>query len=182
MCLQALASRIDGDGMSWPISPPLGLDHILTQCYSCVMIPKFQADGNLPPGVHWATWDEIYDRYGTTRWRRQLLAGLRSAVDNLRIAGCQTVYLDGSFVSSKLEPGDFDACWEEAGVDEVKLDPVLLTFSDSRAAQKAKFSGELFPASMELGLGRSAFLDFFQTDKHTGAQKGIVALDLGGLE
>ena len=145
------------------------------------MIPKFQADGNLPPGVHWATWDEICDRFGTTQWRTQLLAGFRSAVDSLRRAGGHTVYLDGSFVSSKLDPGDFDACWEEAGVDVEKLDPVLLTFANRRAAQKAKFGGELFPASMALGLGRSVFLDFFQTDKHTGTQKGIVALDLGGL-
>ena len=41
-------------------------------------------------------------------------------------ASCQTGYLDGSFVSSKLEPGDFDACWDEKGVDLDKLDPVLL--------------------------------------------------------
>ena len=146
------------------------------------MIPQFQSDGNLPPGVHWATWDDICGRYGTTRWRCQLLAGLRAAIENLRLAGCQTLYLDGSFVSSKLAPGDFDACWEVAGVDESKLDPVLLTFSDGRAAQKAKFGGELFPASAEEGQSKSVFLDFFQTDRDTGDQKGIVALDLGGLE
>lgn len=145
------------------------------------MIPQFQADGNLPPGVHWATWDEVCDRYGTTRWRRQLLNGLRSAIESLRLAGCQTVYLDGSFVSSKPEPGDFDACWEVTGVDESRVDPVLLTFNDGRAAQKAKFGGELFPATLKEGKSKRVFLDFFQTNKVTGGQKGIVALDLGGL-
>ena len=145
------------------------------------MTPEFEHVGNLPPGVHWATWNELYDRFGTTGWRRQLLGGLRVALEELRNAGCLTAYVDGSFVSSKSEPGDFDACWEEAGVDLDRLDPVLLTFDDGRAAQKAKYKGELFPASAVAGLGEGVFLSFFQTDKDTGARKGIVALDLGGL-
>ena len=110
-----------------------------------------------------------------------MLGGLRVALDELRRAGCLTAYVDGSFVSSKPEPGDFDACWEEAGVDLDRLDPVLLTFDDGRAAQKIKYKGELFPASAVAGLGEGVFVDFFQTDKVTGARKGIVALDLGGL-
>ena len=145
------------------------------------MIPDFEPDGNLPPGIHWATWDEISHRFGATPWRRRLLTGLRSAVENLRLAGCRTVYLDGSFVSAKSEPGDFDACWEEHGVNVVMLDPVLKTFSGGRAAQKAKFGGEFFPASAVADTDGDAFLEFFQTDKHTGARKGIVALDLGGF-
>ena len=145
------------------------------------MIPDFEPDGNLPPGVRWAMWREISGRFGATQQRRDLLRGLRAALDALRIAGCRTVYLDGSFVSSKLVPGDFDACWEEAGMDFTVLDPVLLTFDADRATQKAKFGGELFPASVLAGPGTGIFLEFFQTDKETGRRKGIVALDLGGL-
>ena len=78
-------------------------------------------------------------------------------------------------------PGDFDGCWEEAGIDFDSLDPVLLDFEGSRAAQKAKFGGELFPAFAVADLQGSIFLDFFQMDKDTGSQKGIIALDLGGL-
>ena len=110
-----------------------------------------------------------------------LLRGLRAALEALQIAGCQTVYLDGSFVSSKLVPGDFDACWEEAGMDFDMLDPVLLTFDADRAAQKAKFGGELFPASVSAGPGGSIFLEFFQSDKETGQPKGIIALDLARI-
>ena len=145
------------------------------------MIPNFQPDGNLEPGIHWATWSEVIERFGVTPWRSQLLSGLRSALDALRNAGCQTVYLDGSLVTNKLVPGDFDACWEEEGVDWDALDPVLLTFDPGRATQKAKFGGELFPASAESTPGGRAFFEFFQTDKETGQQKGIIALDLGGL-
>jgi hypothetical protein len=146
-----------------------------------VTIPRFSDSGNLPEGVHDATWDEIIDRFGTNERRRELLDGLRRALDSLRAAGCLRAYLDGSFVTTKEEPGDFDACWEAAGVDPDHLDPVLLTFANRRAAQKARFGGELFPADWEASPHGTRFLDYFQQHNVTGERKGIVALDLEGL-
>ena len=102
-------------------------------------------------------------------------------MENLESAGCRTVYLNGSFVTRKAMPNDFDACWEETGVDPTALDPVLLTFDPGRVAQKAKFLGELFPASIIADTNGLSFLEFFQTDKETGRPKGILAIDLGGL-
>ena len=61
------------------------------------------------------------------------------------------------------------------------LAPVLLTFDPGRAIQKAKYRGELFPASIIAGTDGLSFLEFFQTDKDTGRPKGIIAIDLGGL-
>jgi hypothetical protein len=87
-------------------------------------------------------------------------------------------YINGSFVTAKDEPGDFDGCWEVANVDSRLLDPVLLDFSDRRRAQKAKFGGELFPAELPADPAGTRFLDYFQQDKITGASKGIVALEL----
>lgn len=145
------------------------------------MAPPFNTDGNLPSGIHWTTWDEIVNRFGGTPWRRQLLIGLRAALDELKRAGCQTVYLDGSFVSDKTVPDDFDGCWEETGIDFNSLDPVLLNFTGGRAAQKAKYGGELFPACNSADAQGSTFLEFFQIDKYTGSRKGIIALNLGGL-
>lgn len=99
----------------------------------------------------------------------------------LRAAGCTTAYLDGSFITTKRRPGDFDVCWEMQGVNGRLLDPVLLDFSSGRAAQKAKYAGEFFPAeTVEFASGMT-FLEFFQTDKETGQAKGIVAIDLRGL-
>ncbi|MGH3114465.1 MAG: DUF6932 family protein [Gaiellaceae bacterium] len=141
-------------------------------------IPPFGEGGNLPPGIHEATWEEIIARVGGTAWRRELLAGLQAALENLREAGCRRVYIDGSFVTAKEEPGDFDACWEIAGVDADLLDPVLLDFSNARAAQKERFRGELFPAEASADPYGTRFLDYFQRDKLTAEPKGIVALDL----
>ena len=133
-------------------------------------------------GVHWATWDEVTATFGITPWRRRLLDGLEMAIDSLRRAGCRTVYIDGSSVTSKEVPNDFDACWEEAGVAPELLDPVLLQFDAGRAAQKARYLGELFPASLGATVEGMSFLEFFQTDRETGGSKGIVAVDLGGAD
>jgi hypothetical protein len=75
-----------------------------------VTIPPFEDSGNLPEGIHETTWEEVVDRYGTTDRRRELLDGLQQALESLRAAGCRRLYIDGSFVTAKDEPADFDAC------------------------------------------------------------------------
>lgn len=145
------------------------------------MIPKFDQRGNLPPGIHHATWTEIVTRYATSTHRRELLDGLLDALRSLKAAGCATGYLDGSFVTAKEHPGDFDACWESADVVFNRLDPELLDFSDKCATQKARYSGELYPADWPAQADGTTFRDLFQRDRITGQPKGIVAIDLTGL-
>ena len=112
------------------------------------MIPRFQSTGMLPPGIYAATWREVESRFGFTPKRRRLLAGLQQALMLLKRAGCRRVYLDGSFVTTKPNPGDIDVCWAIAGVDPDTLDAVFLDFSQSRARQKSRFLCEFFPADL----------------------------------
>lgn len=128
-----------------------------------------------------ATWNEIVDRYGTTEYRTSLLTGLRAALESLKAAWCRWAYLDGSFVTSKEAPADFDACWEVSGVDADRLHPELLDFGNARVAQKRRYGGELFPANAMAAPPNTRYLEFFQSDRHSGEAKGIVAIDLGGL-
>ena len=137
------------------------------------MIPPFRRDGALPAGVRRATWDEVVDRFGGNETRARLLAGLRAALDSLATAGCTALYLDGSVVT-KAVPGDFDACWDAAGVTVSALDPALRTFDPGRATQKARFGGELFPAHFSADGAGTTYLEFFQRDRRTGRRKGIV--------
>ncbi|MGH9848646.1 MAG: DUF6932 family protein [Blastocatellia bacterium] len=144
------------------------------------MIPPLTRKGLLPPGIHWTTWDEFAARYGGTPHRERLLAGLRAAIENLEQAGCREIYIDGSFVTRKVKPNDFDACWNGEGVNEQLLDPVLLDFSNRRARMKEKYGGELFIAQAQADLeGGKRFLDYFQRDKRTGSPKGIIGIKLG---
>jgi len=90
------------------------------------------------------------------------------------------MYLDGSFVTEKPKPNDFDGCWDPTNVVADLLDPVLLDFSNGRAAQKEKYRGEMFIAS-GLNGGAEPFLEFFQKEKLTGQAKGILGIDLKSL-
>lgn len=143
------------------------------------MVPPFDAEGNLPAGVHEATWAEIVARFGGTERRDELLAGLRDALSALRTAGCVRAYIDGSFVTNQSVPNDFDGCWEPAGVDLRTLDPTLYDFANGRRAQKRKYGGELFPASFIADAAGFSFFELFQRVRGTEGRKGIVAIDLG---
>jgi hypothetical protein len=149
------------------------------------MMPQFQDDGNLPPGIHPMEWPEFAQMFGIDPHRRRLLNGLHELLTKLAAVGCETAYIDGSFVTLKQIPADFDGAWEIANVDLQRLlliEPLLFDFSKQRAAQKRKYLGEMFPAdSIEGGSGRT-FLEFFQQDKQTGARKGVVAIDLRTLK
>lgn len=132
----------------------------------------------LPPGIHQTTLQEIEGRFTDTAHRKWLFDGFCRAVGNLESAGCSIVYLDGSFVTEKEHPDDFDAAWDPMGVDPYKLDPVLLDFGFKRAAQKAKYGGELFIATTEASYGVN-YIEFFQKDRYSDKSKGILSIQLG---
>jgi hypothetical protein len=141
------------------------------------VLPAFDPEsGRLPPGEHVASWDEVVERFGWTERRRRLLDGLAEAIELLAEAGCRQIWLNGSFVTAKDEPGDFDACWDTDGVDLAALDTVMLDLSNHRAAQKARFGWELFPNVIETQSGLS-FVEFFQNERDT-SRKGIVLIHL----
>ena len=144
------------------------------------MIPPFQPDGNLPPGVHDATWQEASERFGASAYRTTLLRGLLGALLSLKRAGCQKIYLDGSFVTGKSFPDDFDVAWETENINEELLTPVFLDFSNRRRSQKLAFGGEFFPADWPADRQGRTYLEFFQTDRE-GSPKGIVSIDLRTL-
>ena len=142
------------------------------------MIPEWLPNGDLPAGVHFATWREIGEHLAFNPRRKRLLAGFRHACENLRRAGCRLVYLDGSFITTNQHPGDFDACWDIQNVSAEGLDPVFWDFSAGRAAQKRRFLGEFFPAQLPEGATGKAFVEFFQVNKFSGRPKGILAIRL----
>ncbi len=146
------------------------------------MIPEYDHKGNLPPGIHLATWLEIKERYEYNDARRKQLCGLRSALDNLKSAGCKRAYLDGSFITSKACPDDYDLCWEPKGVDDSRIDQLFIVTRfvlPPRKEQKAKYFGEIL-----ITLNHPAVFDtlsYFQLDDRTGDAKGIISINLDEL-
>jgi hypothetical protein len=148
-----------------------------------MLLPSWTAEGTLPPGEHLAAWPECVTRFGWNPHRLRLLEGLLRALQNLRGAGCERVFLDGSFVTTKEVPGDYDGCWETRGVDPARLDPIFLDIADIRAGrpqQKAKYRGELFAASWPADAKRR-YRQFFQYDRND-QPKGVVVIELNSGE
>jgi hypothetical protein len=145
-----------------------------------IMIPPFQTNGNLPAGIYDVTWIEITTHFGHTPHRLRLLAGLLEAAQTLHQAGSRWVLINGSFVTNKVQPNDIDACYDDTNLDYAlltQLEPSLTDFSNRRAAQKARFHCEFFPARAVADSAGRQFQDFFQHDRYN-QDKGIVRLHL----
>ena len=107
------------------------------------------------------------------------MRGLRMAMEQLKAGGCRTIYINGSFVTIKPDPGDFDACWDSEDVDYDYLRknaPRLLNHLD-RSAQKSKYKGEIFRSDQPVGDYDLTSIEFFQRDRQLNP-KGIIAIDL----
>jgi hypothetical protein len=73
------------------------------------MIPPFNDDGVLPPGVHPATLDEIEARFARqSEIRAVQMQSVRWLVELAVKAGAERIILNGSFVTDIMEPNDVD--------------------------------------------------------------------------
>ena len=136
-------------------------------------------EGILPPGLHFTTLREIRELFAHNEHRAWLFQGLILACLELRKFGCARLYLGGSFVTSKQYPGDYDACWDPAGVT-ADVDP-LLWDDQLRVEQKRKYRGDLLVSAAGDGPEHRHF-QFLSHDKSTGAAKGILGIRLSMIE
>jgi len=140
------------------------------------MIPPFSSHGELPPGVHQATFAELEQRLGHNQHRRRLLTRLQQVLRLLADAGIAQVYVGGSFVTAKDRPGDLDACWvAERGYDRCRLTPEFFE-EDGSLAGAAEIPGlDLFPDDVDEALARG-----WLARGEGRREKGVVLLRLGG--
>ena len=94
------------------------------------MLPSFQTLCGapwriLPPGEHLATLQEVKQTLAFNPHRLNLFNGLVNAANLLARSGCKYLYLDGSYVTEKDMPGDFDACWSIEQVNFSSVDPIF---------------------------------------------------------
>lgn len=73
------------------------------------MIPPFDADGFLPPGIHPAPLAEIRARFGgPSEIRRAQMESIGWLMDLAVRAGVGRIVLNGSFVTNIIDPNDVD--------------------------------------------------------------------------
>ena len=73
------------------------------------MIPPFNENGYLPPGIHKASLEEIAERFGwQSGTRRDEMESLRWLMDMVKRLNALRLILNGSFVTDAIEPNDVD--------------------------------------------------------------------------
>ena len=123
--------------------------------------------------------DEFEIEFGFNKIRKTLIEGLKLGIEHLKDCGCKNLYIDGSFVTKKEIPSDFDACWDEDGVDLARLIstyPTIVNFDEGRKYQKLLYGGEFFLMNTKAS-PYDTFINFFQKDRD-GNKKGIVNIKL----
>lgn len=142
------------------------------------MTPSFNRDGNLPEGIHKATYDEVKVRYGHNEHRKKLLDKMDLLLEKLLHAGCKQFFLDGSFISNKELPNDYDALLGYEGLNVNLLDPIILQ-TPNAGLVKEKYSCDLIPCDVG-GYSGDFWIDRFTIDKETGNRKGIIKISFTG--
>lgn len=141
-------------------------------------IPSLDPDGLLPTGIHRATVEEILERFGTgSDRRRDLGIRLDQLIALARHVRARRMLVDGSFVTSKLEPGDLDiVVW----LDDYYVQ--LLEAQDASAQMLERLivsrsSDDLFAVYNDSGWCEWA--DFFAQVAETGERrKGLIEVEL----
>ena len=83
----------------------------------------FTSDGLLPPGDHSLTMSDLRQSYlvsgeglgvpgWDSMWRAQLVDNLEPFVQQLWQVGVERIFVNGSFVTAKPDPGDIDVIFE----------------------------------------------------------------------
>jgi hypothetical protein len=143
-------------------------------------IPSFREDGWLPVGHHRASWEEIVHRFqGNPNSRRSMLTTrLLELRDALRLHGVTGyLLLDGSYISAKPEPGDFDLLL--VGPPDIQVvkdgDPTLAQLLDAERCEKVGgYSMFYIPRdSPDLGL-----LSTLWDQTVEGVAKGVIEVNL----
>jgi hypothetical protein len=134
------------------------------------MLPEFDENGNLPPGVHRCSLEELEARFGRGSPEREVeTAELREFIAWARQAGIKRLLVDGSYVTRAQAPNDVDVVIlpgeEHPEQAEVALD----------SANRWPFV-HIMVAVDEADLEQWAVRDF-GTDRG-GTVRGIVEVDL----
>jgi hypothetical protein len=133
------------------------------------MIPAFDDNGYLPPGIHKATLEEVAERFGwQSEVRRDEIESLQWLMGVVKGLHVKRLILNGGFVTDELEPDDVDCI--------ILIDPA---FPRNRALEEEVLDGLPF---LEIDVVEEIGFDilvkgFFATDRNL-IPKGMVEVVL----
>jgi hypothetical protein len=146
-------------------------------------LPRLNARGYLPAGIHHADFSEIEGRFATTPRRAQLIRSLHGVALAFRAAGIRNLWLAGSLPTAKAKPGDIDLLYR--GRRGIRADRQALTNAMRGAGplgihvyhadQGVKVTGVSYPPEKV-----ASFMRFFRSDRQQ-VPRGIVKIRMGSL-
>ena len=147
--------------------------------------------GCLPEGIHTMTWIEAHNMFSFSKRREQLLVGIEKIMEILKACGCEYLYLDGSFVTNKLNPNDIDAFFSITNGENINTiykklldrEPFLFPNPENRKFLKQKYGCEVFwensAAFTDMNGNEIPYIEFFQQlNGYPDIKKGIVKIKL----
>lgn len=146
-------------------------------------IPGLDENGLLPPGVHDCAMEEVRKRFGsfqTTDRRCHLYEELQSYIADVRSTGLAiAIIIDGSFVTSKPDPGDIDLIlvlprdWKA----ETEMRPFEYRVLSKRRVRR--YYGFDMVAAQENSIAYEEALKFFQQVRgRSDCRKGVLRIKL----
>jgi hypothetical protein len=90
---------------------------------------SFNSNGHLHKTVE-LTLAEFEQHFVTNAWRKERFKNALIFFEIFNACGCSTVYIGGSFISTKINPDDIDLCFDLQGIDPDKMEEVFPDFFD----------------------------------------------------
>ena len=143
------------------------------------MLPPFNNTGDLPPGIHVATWSEVEQRFGmdsATRMRN--LAKLKHLYELASRTGKLARFLlFGSFVSEVANPRDIDVVLVMTADFKLEQIPRECQTLFSHPDAEARFGASVFWVREGM-LPEDLMREFLETwqMKRDGTKRGIVGI------
>jgi hypothetical protein len=140
------------------------------------VLPPFNADGNLPEGIHQASLTEVLARFGVGSARRKWLGDrMGELLSHAKTTGkLHRVFLWGSYVTAKKSPNDLDLLLvmaEDFSLDQLRQEQRVL-FDHAQA--RIRFQADVFWTKVSIGQETlELWLDTYQVSKDLN-RRGIV--------
>jgi len=140
-------------------------------------LPNIDETGDLPPGVHPATLDEVQQRFGAVGGQRGTCTRRLSHVYNLaqRTGHVQRFIIFGSYVTAKSDPNDVDVVLVMDDAFRLEDCPIEARGLFDHALAQARYGASIFwmRPGMLIGVGIEEFIAYWEV-KRDGSTCGIV--------
>jgi hypothetical protein len=140
-------------------------------------LPDFNTNGDLPPGVHRASWPEVMERFGEKAGQREVCTRRLAHIYELaRRTDClQRLVIFGSYVTAKGNPNDVDVILIMDDAFRLENSPMESRALFDHAVAQARYGASIFWMRPALLIGETVeqFIEYWQI-KRGGGQRGIV--------